>query len=841
MHGPTAIFWANLTPFSPKAWVHFLVDEVRGGQSDTTVTVNIYGEKNANAAAPTLNAKDLSSRAITDAAVVWQPETSLNVMDSLDTPDIGDVVREIVGMSGWGLGNSICILFGHIEGAGVRWVESSSEEDGIMTPSLYIQGAAGGCAGPPQGVASIENLMSGGEEDVGGDTDGQMYLDSSDYELMHDGDGQQVVGITFPSVGIAAGTDLSEAHILFVVDEVREKVTDEVTISIYGEANANSAAPTLTTKDLSSRTPTTASVTWQPEASVAVNDPLNTPDISSILMEIIALPGWASGNPMTILFGHTSGAGVRWVESSATLNDVLTPALFWTEGSAAGCGGCQTIDGVAPISDILAGGEEDVGGDTDGQMYLDSSDYELMHDGDGEQLVGITFASVTIAKGATVISANVMFLVDEIRPGRSDGDVTVAIYGEAIANSDTPKLTAKDLSSRTPTAAGIIWRPEKSVAVMDTLLTPDIGIIVSEIVNLDGWSSGNAMTILFGHVDGSGTRWVESAAESSGMMTPALLFKTADAGCSFANGISGVADLMSGGEEDVGGDTDGQMYLDSSDYELMHDGGEQVVGIVFPNVDISADAILSSANVLFIVDEVRDESNLDVTIAIYGEANTSPAAPTLSAKDLSSRLPTSHSVMWRPEFAVAVGDMMQTPNIASIVTEIVGMDGWQAGNSMCILFAHTEGAGVRWVESYATIPGSDVASPALQYSYAVAGGGSASTSAQFSVASLLDGGEEDVGGDTDGQMYLDSSDYELMHDGAGEQVRKTPSWPRSWANFSLLWLYSYWKAWANLYLLGQPNTFLAAGRRDRLPERGGAAGVGRHGRSRALHCGRGPR
>ena len=43
-----------------------------------------------------------------------------------------------------------------------------------------------------------------------------------------------------------------------------------------------------------------------------------------------------------------------------------------------------------------------------------------------------------------------------------------------------------------------------------------------------------------------------------------------------------------------------------------------------------------------------------------------------------------------------------------------------------------------------------------------------------------------------------------------EQVRKTPSWPRSWANFSLLWLYSHNNAWANLHLLGQPNTFLAA-------------------------------
>ena len=41
------------------------------------------------------------------------------------------------------------------------------------------------------------------------------------------------------------------------------------------------------------------------------------------------------------------------------------------------------------------------------------------------------------------------------------------------------------------------------------------------------------------------------------------------------------------------------------------------------------------------------------------------------------------------------------------------------------------------------------------------------------------------------------------------QVRKAPSWSRSWANCSLLWLYSYWNAWANLHLLGQPNSFLA--------------------------------
>jgi hypothetical protein len=41
------------------------------------------------------------------------------------------------------------------------------------------------------------------------------------------------------------------------------------------------------------------------------------------------------------------------------------------------------------------------------------------------------------------------------------------------------------------------------------------------------------------------------------------------------------------------------------------------------------------------------------------------------------------------------------------------------------------------------------------------------------------------------------------------KVRRTPSWPRSWANFSLFCLYSHRNVWANSHLLGQPNSFLA--------------------------------
>jgi hypothetical protein len=68
------------------------------------------------------------------------------------------------------------------------------------------------------------------------------------------------------------------------------------------------------------------------------------------------------------------------------------------------------------------------------------------------------------------------------------------------------------------------------------------------------------------------------------------------------------------------------------------------------------------------------------------------------------------------------------------------------------------------------------------------------------------------------------------------RLRKTPSRPRSWANFSLSSLYSHRNAWANLHHLGQPDTFLAASPRPlargtRIPRAGGTPAGGTAGGS----------
>ena len=57
------------------------------------------------------------------------------------------------------------------------------------------------------------------------------------------------------------------------------------------------------------------------------------------------------------------------------------------------------------------------------------------------------------------------------------------------------------------------------------------------------------------------------------------------------------------------------------------------------------------------------------------------------------------------------------------------------------------------------------------------------------------------------------------------KVRKMSSWPRSWANFRLLQPYSHRDAWANLRLLGRPNTFHAEGPRGARHPRSGPSGA----------------
>ena len=278
--------------------------------------------------------------------------------------------------------------------------ESFSTNNGIDTPALVWESSSEFCAicTSVDGIASVSGRPDDAEENV---QNGNIYLASSDLELVHDswrqdrgqtalgtdrnrdaGHDEQLVGIVFPAVDIGAGAFVDNAYVLFDIDEVEgqsdawtgTQPSEATMLTIYGEKNANAAAPTDTNKDLSNRTPTAAAVSWSPEPSVNVHDELVTPDISSIVNEIVGMPGWNAGNSMGILFGHVSGTGARWVESSSTNNGVDTPALVYSVTTCTGGTAGPPVDGMASVSGRPDGAEENVG---NGNMYLTSSDYEV--------------------------------------------------------------------------------------------------------------------------------------------------------------------------------------------------------------------------------------------------------------------------------------------------------------------------------------------------------------------------------------------------------------------------------------------------------------------------------
>ncbi len=121
-----------------------------------------------------------------------------------------------------------------------------------------------------------------------------------------------------------------------------------------------------------------------------------------------------------------------------------------------------------------------------GNPNLTSTTLDLL-----QNAVGLRFNQVGIPVGATIEKAYVEFR------SRStlSAAITVPIHGElnthpaTFSNTDT-------IASRAHTSASVSWQPD-SWSWREVYRTPDISPVVQEIVNQNGWQSGNSLALLF--------------------------------------------------------------------------------------------------------------------------------------------------------------------------------------------------------------------------------------------------------------------------------------------------------------------------------------------------------
>jgi hypothetical protein len=144
----------------------------------------------------------------------------------------------------------------------------------------------------------------------------------------------------------------------------------------------------------------------------------------------------------------------------------------------------------------------------DNTVDVGSSDLEMIYDdwysGNGfDQEVGMRFQDVDVPVGATIVSAYIEFVADASDGG--DGASALTIYGQAADNPDTFAETDGDITGRTKTTASAAWNPGEWDSEQ-TYQTSDLTTIVQEIVDRDGWSSGNAMAFIVTGASGDQVR-----------------------------------------------------------------------------------------------------------------------------------------------------------------------------------------------------------------------------------------------------------------------------------------------------------------------------------------------
>jgi hypothetical protein len=143
---------------------------------------------------------------------------------------------------------------------------------------------------------------------------GTVSIDSQDLELVHDvaNARDQVVGIRFQGLAIPPGAKILSATLELINIRAREEPTS---LTIQGVAADHTQAFSPVPFSISTLPRTDAVVAWdnvRPWLNSGYPEP--SPDLASILQEIVDRPGWQQGNAVTLIITGSGGRTARAYE-----------------------------------------------------------------------------------------------------------------------------------------------------------------------------------------------------------------------------------------------------------------------------------------------------------------------------------------------------------------------------------------------------------------------------------------------------------------------------------------------------------------------------------------------
>ena len=327
-----------------------------------------------------------------------------------------------------------------------------------------------------------------------------MDLISGDLDI-----GGTIVGLRFPGLNIPQDATIVNAYVQFGADENSVSASS---LTIAGENTDSATTFTNANGNITSRTPTSSTVAWSPAEWTRRDAGLDqrTPNVSSIVQEIVSRPGWSSGNAIALMI---SGSGNRPAESTDGNYSKLAPILHIEFNTTPGV----TITESDGSSDVTEGGATDsylVALDTTPTANVDIT---ITPDSETDLGAGAGVPIVlNFTPGNAIIPqvVNVTAVDDTVHDGLHTSTVThTAVSADAnynaiaiddvtinIKDNDTPGVTVTESSGSTYVTEGSLT--DSYSVVLDSEPTDNVTITVTPDgqTNL-GAGAGTAIVLTF--------------------------------------------------------------------------------------------------------------------------------------------------------------------------------------------------------------------------------------------------------------------------------------------------------------------------------------------------------
>ena len=285
----------------------------------------------------------------------------------------------------------------------------------------------------PVGTEFVGLLSGGGDDGEENVATGAVSLTSDDLDLVTDSGDQFVLGLRYPGVAIPQGSTIHHASLQFQAHQI-----DTGLASLRIEAEDSDDSPPLNTNafDLSTRTPTTAWAGWSPPDWLRLfqrKAPQRTPELASVLQELVDRPGWSEGSAMTFLISgidptskRTARARDLALSGSTSLHVEYTPHRPVVSISLPADGGSASP--LAPV-DFAATALDTEDGDVSASLVWTS-------DLDGSIGSGGAFTTSALSPGVHTITATA--IDGDGNPGSATIGFTVMLGALPAVTIDEP-------------------------------------------------------------------------------------------------------------------------------------------------------------------------------------------------------------------------------------------------------------------------------------------------------------------------------------------------------------------------------------------------------------------